>query len=227
MDPGCRGLGGLAGMNQIQGTVTTGFDGYIDGGIGFDAITGALLGRSRAWGVFAAGILFGAFKAGGFSMQAAQGVPIEIIQKYVNEWYTASLDLFGGEDSSNAATYFAASLKGRFQESDDKRWPDHLALEGVYEIDAPVGGELVGDVAKRVHPADDRHQYSGCGSQWTAHVVGSIQQFPGCAGDCQRMFLAFPLRDRMPRAFQDPDRALGYPPARSDRQDLTSDTISS
>ena len=68
------------------------------------------------------------------------GVPIEIIQKYVNEWYTASLDLFGGEDSSNAATYFAASLKGRFQESDDKRWPDHLALEGVYEIDAPVGG---------------------------------------------------------------------------------------
>ena len=67
-------------------------------------------------------------------------MPIEIIQKYINEWYTASLDLFGGEDSSNAATYFAASLKGRFQESDDKRWPDHLALEGVYEIDAPVGG---------------------------------------------------------------------------------------
>ena len=54
------GLAGLAAMNQIQGSVTSGFDGYIDAGIGFDAITVALLGRSRAWGVFAAGILFGA-----------------------------------------------------------------------------------------------------------------------------------------------------------------------
>lgn len=37
-------------MNQIQGNVTTGFAATIDAGIGFDAITVALLGRSRAWG---------------------------------------------------------------------------------------------------------------------------------------------------------------------------------
>ena len=73
------GLAGLAGMNQIQGSVTTGFDGYIDAGIGFDAITVALLGRSRAWGVFAAGILFGALKAGSFTMQASQGIPVDIV----------------------------------------------------------------------------------------------------------------------------------------------------
>lgn len=73
------GLAGLAGMNQIQGSVTSGFDGYIDAGIGFDAITVALLGRSRAWGVFAAGILFGAMKAGSFTMQASQGIPVDIV----------------------------------------------------------------------------------------------------------------------------------------------------
>lgn len=73
------GLAGLAGMNQIQGAVTTGFDGYIDAGIGFTAITVALLGRSRAWGVFAAGILFGALKAGSFTMQASQGIPVDIV----------------------------------------------------------------------------------------------------------------------------------------------------
>lgn len=73
------GLAGLAGMNQIQGSVTTGFDGLIDAGIGFDAITVALLGRSRAWGVFAAGILFGALKAGSFTMQASQGIPVDIV----------------------------------------------------------------------------------------------------------------------------------------------------
>jgi len=72
------GLAGLAGMNQIQGSVTSGFDGLIDAGIGFDAITVALLGRSRAWGTFAAGILFGALKAGSFSMQA-QGIPVDIV----------------------------------------------------------------------------------------------------------------------------------------------------
>ncbi|GAA1862834.1 ABC transporter permease [Microbacterium koreense] len=72
------GLAGLAAMNQIQGSVTTGFSGTIDAGIGFDAITVALLGRSRAWGTFAAGILFGALKAGSFSMQA-QGIPVDIV----------------------------------------------------------------------------------------------------------------------------------------------------
>jgi ABC-type uncharacterized transport system permease subunit len=70
---------GLAGINQVLGTTTSGFGAGIDSNIGFDAITVALLGRSRPWGVFAAGILFGAFKAGGFSMQAAEGVPIDIV----------------------------------------------------------------------------------------------------------------------------------------------------
>ena len=59
--------------------MTTGFSADIDAGIGFDAITVALLGRSRPWGIFAAGILFGAFKAGGFSMQAAEGIPVDIV----------------------------------------------------------------------------------------------------------------------------------------------------
>ena len=72
-------LVGLAGVAQVLGTVTTGFSSGIDAGIGFDAITVALLGRSRPWGIFIAGILFGAFKAGGFAMQAAEGIPIDIV----------------------------------------------------------------------------------------------------------------------------------------------------
>jgi simple sugar transport system permease protein len=72
-------LVGFAGVAQVLGTVTTGFTAGIDAGIGFDAITVALLGRSRPIGVFVAGILFGALKAGGYTMQAAQGVPIDIV----------------------------------------------------------------------------------------------------------------------------------------------------
>lgn len=72
-------LVGLAGTTQVLGTVITGFSYDIDAGIGFDAITVALLGRSTPFGVLGAGILFGAFKAGGSVMQAAEGIPIEIV----------------------------------------------------------------------------------------------------------------------------------------------------
>ncbi|MEZ5085187.1 MAG: ABC transporter permease [Tessaracoccus sp.] len=73
------GLAGLAGVNQMAGTITSGFASHIDAGIGFDAITVALLGRSRAWGILAAGILFGALKAGSFTMQISEGIPVDIV----------------------------------------------------------------------------------------------------------------------------------------------------
>ena len=46
---------------------------------GFDAITVALLGRSTPWGTFAAGVLFGAFRAGAVQMQIQTGTPIDIV----------------------------------------------------------------------------------------------------------------------------------------------------
>ena len=68
---------GLAGANEALGTI-----GYVSrdvaGSIGFGAITVALLGRNKTWGTFGAGLLFGAFKAGGYAMQA-KGVPIDMI----------------------------------------------------------------------------------------------------------------------------------------------------
>ena len=73
------GLAGLAGVNQMAGTITSGFSSHIDAGIGFDAITVALLGRSRAWGVFWAAILFGALKAGSFTMQISEQIPVDIV----------------------------------------------------------------------------------------------------------------------------------------------------
>jgi benzoyl-CoA 2,3-dioxygenase component B len=65
------------------------------------------------------------------------GIPLDIIQKYVNHWFSLSMDLFGGENSSNAATYFAAGLKGRYKEASDKKITDHVALEGHYDAFTP------------------------------------------------------------------------------------------
>jgi general nucleoside transport system permease protein len=72
-------LVGLAGVQQALGNFTGGFAAGLDAGIGFDAITVALLGRSKPIGVFFAGILFGALKAGAVTMQAAEGIPVDIV----------------------------------------------------------------------------------------------------------------------------------------------------
>jgi ABC-type uncharacterized transport system permease subunit len=71
-------LAGLAGANQTLGVlyrVTPGFS----AGIGFDAISLALLGRSHPVGIVAAGLLFGALRAGGQQMQVQTDIPIDLI----------------------------------------------------------------------------------------------------------------------------------------------------
>ncbi|GAA1653569.1 ABC transporter permease [Georgenia ruanii] len=72
------GLCGLAGSAQVLGTEKV-LTGGVAASYGFDAITVALLGRSRPVGTFVAGLLFGALKAGGFLMQSTTNTPIEII----------------------------------------------------------------------------------------------------------------------------------------------------
>ena len=74
-------LVGVAGAYQALGNPSgvTGFGNSIDAGIGFSAITVALLGRSRPWGVFAAGILFGVLQAGSYTIQADQQVDPNIV----------------------------------------------------------------------------------------------------------------------------------------------------
>ena len=65
-------------------------------------------------------------------------VDLETIQKYINLHFSVSVDLFGQEISTNAATYFNSSLKGRYLEArldDDHRltdalWPVHLVQDG-------------------------------------------------------------------------------------------------
>ncbi|WP_022900213.1 ABC transporter permease [Humibacter albus] len=71
---------GFAGAYQVLAQTTTGFTNALDAGIGFNAITVALLGRNKPWGIFWAGILFGIFQAGGYTMQATQGIDVDIVQ---------------------------------------------------------------------------------------------------------------------------------------------------
>jgi benzoyl-CoA 2,3-dioxygenase component B len=67
-------------------------------------------------------------------------IDLPTMQKYLNLWYSLSLDLFGGEISSNAASFFAAGLKGRVKEDD---LPEHQAMVGTYPMDVYKDNKLV------------------------------------------------------------------------------------
>lgn len=72
------GLAGLGGASQVLGVLERATPGF-SAGIGFDAISVALLGRSHPVGVLFAGLLFGALEAGGRQMQVDAGVSIDLI----------------------------------------------------------------------------------------------------------------------------------------------------
>jgi benzoyl-CoA 2,3-dioxygenase component B len=69
------------------------------------------------------------------AVRNAGAIDLPTLQRYVNFWFSSSVDLFGAEISSNAASYFAAGIKGR---PDEARFPDHLG-RGRLQIDLPDG----------------------------------------------------------------------------------------
>src|SRR2546423_96186 len=70
-------------------------------------------------------------------------IPLATIQKYLNFHYSVSLDLFGGETSTNVANYYTAGLKGRWLE--DRRKDDHKLASDSIMVDSlaeEANGEL-------------------------------------------------------------------------------------
>lgn len=76
------GLAGLAGAQAALGPSASGvpvpLSAGIVGSIGFDAITVALLGRSKPLGIVLAGLLFGGLHAGGLAMQSIAQTPLTL-----------------------------------------------------------------------------------------------------------------------------------------------------
>ena len=65
---------------------------------------------------------------------ALGAIPLPVIQKYLNFHYSVSLDLFGGETSTNVANYYTAGLKGRWLE--ERRKDDHQLTDDSIMVDA-------------------------------------------------------------------------------------------
>jgi benzoyl-CoA 2,3-dioxygenase component B len=59
-------------------------------------------------------------------------IDLQTIQRYINFHYSVTLDLFGSDVSSNAATFYTTGLKGRFEES--RIEDDHLLKDRTYSV---------------------------------------------------------------------------------------------
>ncbi len=70
------------------------------------------------------------------AIRRAGGIDLPLLQRYLNFWFSSSLDLFGSEVSSNAATTFANGIKGR---PDESQYADHVALDSTMAIEVPDG----------------------------------------------------------------------------------------
>jgi benzoyl-CoA 2,3-dioxygenase component B len=73
-------------------------------------------------------------------VRAAGAIDLPTIQRYLNFHYSVTLDLFGADESSNAATFYASGLKGRFDEA--RRDDDHRLHGRTYEVPEVRDGRL-------------------------------------------------------------------------------------
>ena len=73
-------------------------------------------------------------------VRAAGAIDLGTIQRYLNFHYSVTIDLFGADQSSNAATFYSSGLKGRYEEG--KRTDDHVLKGQTYKVLEVQNGQL-------------------------------------------------------------------------------------
>ena len=74
-------------------------------------------------------------------LRALGVIDLPTIQRYLNFHFSVTIDLFGADQSSNAATFYSSGLKGRFEET--KRDDDHRLAGRTYPILEVENGRFV------------------------------------------------------------------------------------
>ena len=75
------------------------------------------------------------------TLRAAGVIDLATLQRYLNFHYSVTIDLFGADQSSNAATFYSSGLKGRYEEG--KRADDHVLRGQNYKVLEVRDGQLV------------------------------------------------------------------------------------
>ena len=81
-------------------------------------------------------------------------IDLPTIQRYLNFHFSVTMDLFGADVSSNAATFYSTGLKGRFEET--KVGDDHTLTDAVYPVLEIQGGRLATIDAPALNALNER-----------------------------------------------------------------------
>ena len=73
-------------------------------------------------------------------LRAAGVIDLPTLQRYVNFHFSVTIDLFGADESSNAATFYSTGIKGRYEEG--KRTDDHILKGQTYKVLQVQDGKL-------------------------------------------------------------------------------------
>jgi benzoyl-CoA 2,3-dioxygenase component B len=73
-------------------------------------------------------------------IREAGAIDLATVQRYLNFHYSVTIDLFGADQSSNAATFYSSGLKGRYEEG--KRADDHVLKGQTYKVLEVRNGQL-------------------------------------------------------------------------------------
>ncbi len=74
-------------------------------------------------------------------LRAAGVIDLPTLQRYLNFHFSVTIDLFGADESSNAAIFYSSGLKGRYEEG--KRQDDHVLKGQNYKVIQAQGGQLL------------------------------------------------------------------------------------
>ena len=74
-------------------------------------------------------------------IRAAGAIDLPTLQRYLNFHFSVTIDLFGADESSNAAMFYSTGIKGRFEEG--KRNDDHMLRGATYKVLQVQDGQFV------------------------------------------------------------------------------------
>ncbi|HET9414128.1 MAG TPA: benzoyl-CoA 2,3-epoxidase subunit BoxB, partial [Pseudolabrys sp.] len=119
-------------------------------------------------------------------LRAAGVIDLPTLQRFINFHYSVSLDLFGQERSTNAATYFTTGLKGRYRETrldDDHRltdatWPVHRLVDGHIVCDEQPALLALNERLRDDYIADCQRGLDRWNKVIESHRIGELLQLP-------------------------------------------------
>jgi benzoyl-CoA 2,3-dioxygenase component B len=87
-------------------------------------------------------------------LRALGVIDLPTIQRYLNFHFSVTIDLFGADLSSNAATFYTTGLKGRYFE--DKIKDDHVLKDASYPVLEAVDGRILSRDAPALNALNER-----------------------------------------------------------------------